>query len=58
MIASCGVLGLDWERVTRGEFLDAVAAHNRAQQPDKPEPASAEFRGFMKGLFRPRSGVP
>lgn len=51
-MASCGVLGLDWQTVTRGEFLDAVAAHNRAQQPDKPEPASEEFREFMKGLFK------
>lgn len=52
MIASCGALGLDYERVTMGEFAEAVEAHNETMPSgDKPEPASEEFRTFMKGRF-------
>lgn len=53
MIASCGALGLDWRTVGLGEFQEAVAAHNAAHAGggDKPEPASPEFRAFMRGRF-------
>jgi len=45
-------LGLDWGDVTLGEFLEAVEAHNETGQPDKPEPASSDFREFMKAQFK------
>lgn len=54
MIASCGALGLDYERATLGEYAEAVEAHNEAQAgpgKDRPEPASDEFRAFMRGRF-------
>ena len=54
MIASCGTLGLDYERATLGEFSEAVEAHNEVSAgpaKDKPEPASDDFKAFMRGRF-------
>lgn len=54
MIASCGTLGLDYECVTLGEFAEAVEAHNEqgaGPSKDQPEPASDDFKAFMRGRF-------
>ena len=54
MIASCGVLGIDWTITCIGEFLEATEAHNAATpsaENDRPEPASPEFVSFMQGRF-------
>lgn len=55
MIASCGQLGLDWRETTLGEFMEAVEAHNVAHDSSKPEPATPEFRNFMRGMFKKAS---
>jgi hypothetical protein len=54
VIASCGVLGLDWRDVGAGEFAEAVEAHNAASSgPSRDaEPASPEFRAFMRAKFK------
>ena len=52
MISSCATLGLDYHAVGLGEFLEAVEAYNESSQPDKPEPASDDFRQFMRERFR------
>jgi hypothetical protein len=52
VIASCGVLGLDYNTIGLGEFEEAVEAHNEAPSADKPEPASPEFRSFMRDTFK------
>ena len=52
MIASCGALGLDWERTSLSMFIEGVEAHNASMSPDKDrEPASPEFRDFMRRHF-------
>jgi hypothetical protein len=48
------VLRLDWRDVGAGELAEAVEAHNAVNSgpaKDAAEPASAEFRAFMKGRF-------
>ena len=43
---------MEWGDTTLGEFLESVEAHNDTGQADKPEPASADFREFMKAKFK------
>ncbi|UAB76956.1 hypothetical protein INR77_08855 [Erythrobacter sp. SCSIO 43205] len=49
MIANCGALGLDWRSADLSDYLEALEAHNEAQNPDsaKPKEASDELKRFM-----------
>lgn len=45
MLANCGQLGLDWERLSLGEYVEALEAHNAASDP-KPEADMDRLRRF------------
>ena len=42
VLANCGQLGLDWERVSLSGYLEALEAHNEATDP---KGSSAETKG-------------
>lgn len=46
IFANCGKLGLDPERVTLGEYFEALEAHNEAVEPDKKTPDLDRLREF------------
>jgi len=52
VLASCGALGMDWERTSLSMFMEAVEAHN-APTDGKPSASdmSDDFRSFMRGRF-------
>lgn len=39
-------MGLDWERITLGEYFEALEARNEAVSPDKPEADMARLKRF------------
>lgn len=36
MIVNCGVLGLDYERASLSDYLEALSAHNEMNSDEKP----------------------
>lgn len=50
MLASCGVLGLDWEEVSLSMYFEAVEAHNSDGGSGAGAPTD-EFKDFMRGRF-------
>ena len=46
-------MGLDWERASLSDYMEAIEANNERMAPDKGahEPASPEFQEQMKGIF-------
>lgn len=48
ILANCGELGLDWERITLGEYFEALEAHNEAAPGEKPEPDLDRLRKFKE----------
>lgn len=47
MIANCGQLGLDYERVSLGEYAEALEAHNMAsEEGDKSKPDLERLKRF------------
>lgn len=37
MIANCGAMGLDWERLSLSGYMEALEAHNEANSGDETE---------------------
>lgn len=54
MIANCGQLGLDWERVSLSGYLEALEAYNEAMAPEKRAP-SAEGAERLAAVMAARS---
>lgn len=46
VIANCGALGLDWERLSMSGYLEAMAARSGGQDSGAPE-ISPALRRFM-----------
>lgn len=39
-------MGLDWSRITLGEYFEALEARNEAMSPDKPEADLGRLKRF------------
>jgi len=51
VLSSCGVLGMDWERVSLSMYLEAVEAHNSGGEGGGSAPPSEGFKAFMQWRF-------
>ena len=51
MIANCGQLGINWREADLSDYLEALEAHNEANDPNAkkaPPEASDELKRFMQ----------
>lgn len=55
MIANCGQLGLDWERVSLSAYLEAQEAHNEAYGGGEKAAPSPERAAMLAQVMAARS---
>lgn len=57
MILNCKELGLDWERASLSDFLEAMAFHNEQRSDEGPRraPPSQEDRERLEAVMAART---